>query len=50
MSRNNPVYWESEEELKLIQKRRELRQRLQNEFNRMYYNPHRQAQHIEMVK
>lgn len=44
-----PSYYESPEEIKRIFKRRELRQKLQSEFNRTYYNPYRFSQHVEMV-
>lgn len=42
-------FWETPEEIRKIQQRREIRQRLQNEFNRVYYNPYRIAHHIEVL-
>lgn len=42
-------FHESAQELDQIRRRREIRMRLQTEFNRVFYNPNRYAQHIEVV-
>ena len=43
------LYHETNEELRKIQKRKEIRQALQKEFNRVYYNPRTISQHVEIV-
>ncbi len=42
-------FHESARELDQIRRRREIRMKLQAEFNRVFYNPHRHSQHIEIV-
>ena len=49
MADGKKQFWESPEEMQKIMKRREIRQRLQQEFNRVFYNPYRLSHHIEMV-
>lgn len=49
MADGKKQYWESPEEIEKIMKRREIRHRLQQEFNRINYNPYRMQQHIELV-
>ncbi|KAH7641432.1 NADH dehydrogenase (ubiquinone) B15 subunit [Dermatophagoides farinae] len=49
MADGKKQYWESPEEIEKIMKRREIRHRLQQEFNRINYNPYRMQQHIELL-
>lgn len=42
-------FHESARELDQIRRRREIRMKLQAEFNRVFYNPHRHSQHIEIL-
>ena len=49
MADGKKQFWESPEEIQKIMKRREIRQRLQQEFNRVFFNPYRLSHHIEMV-
>ncbi|KAH9424636.1 NADH dehydrogenase (ubiquinone) B15 subunit [Dermatophagoides pteronyssinus] len=49
MADGKKQFWESPEEMQKIMKRREIRQRLQQEFNRVFYNPYRLSHHIEMM-
>ena len=44
-----PQYHESPEEIERIHRRREIRSKLQAEFNRKAYNPYRYVNHIEIV-
>lgn len=44
-----PQFHETPKEIDMMMRRREIRQRLQQEFNRVMYNPYRIAHHIEIV-
>lgn len=46
----SPKFHESPEELDRIKRRREIRMRLQHEFNRVAYSPYRMAHHVEVVR
>ncbi|KAI2805681.1 hypothetical protein RDWZM_008872 [Blomia tropicalis] len=45
----SPKFHESPEELDRIKRRREIRMRLQHEFNRVAYSPYRMAHHVEVL-
>jgi hypothetical protein len=44
-----PQYHESAEEVDRIRRRKEIRQKLKAEFNRLYYNPYKAVAHVEIV-
>ena len=49
MALGDKQFHESAEEIDRIRRRKEIRQKLKAEFNRLHYNPYKLAAHVEIV-